>query len=117
MRLKGRTIAVQNDTRVPDFELANQFGEHVGLFDITEWTRPRRVPRGARRVECTRRVVAWPDLSGIDYPNRETARAITRASTINAPDDSATMRAFARVLSGIASVGLNAIELDAEKYT
>ena len=49
-------------------------------------------------------------------PSRLTARAITSARITNPANASNTMSIFARCESGIASVGLNAIESEAEKY-
>ena len=31
---RGTAMALENDTRAPDFDLANQFGEHVRLSDF-----------------------------------------------------------------------------------
>ena len=46
-----------------------------------------------------------------------TARAATSRTVIDERADSISMRSFARRLSGIASVGLNAIEFVKEMYT
>ena len=45
-----------------------------------------------------------------------TLRAITSASSTNPVMACTIMNSFARTLSGMTSVGLNAIALDAEKY-
>ncbi len=45
-----------------------------------------------------------------------TARAMTRASSVKPVIAWIAMSAFARIRSGIASVGLNAIMFDSEQY-
>lgn len=50
------------------------------------------------------------------YLKMFTARAVTSSTVRDEADDSASMSSFARRLSGIASVGLNAIEFVNETY-
>ena len=63
---------------------------------------------------CPHRVPSVASTDGIDgetYARMFTARAATSRSVIAASIDSAAIRVLARRVSGIESVGLNAIEL------
>ncbi|HYZ88661.1 MAG TPA: low temperature requirement protein A, partial [Myxococcales bacterium] len=74
--------------------------------------RARRGPRGRPRGVRVRRAVR---LDG-RYLKMLTARAATSSTTRTEIADSNSMRSFAQRLSGIASVGLNAIEFVNETY-
>lgn len=74
----------------------------------------------SQRFSCTRRMGEGPreraggQASG-GQPMRETARAMTSASSTNPANDSSAIRSLARWVSGMVSVALNAIELASEK--
>lgn len=67
------------------------------------------------RASLRRRRQSVGVRAALAQPISETARAITRARSAKPANDSSDISSFARCVSGMVSVGLNAIEFDSEK--
>lgn len=96
------------------------------IASMSAWAAIQRIrcqPAGFRPADpfvelesVARPLVPVPD-GGVYWASRDTAWAMTSASSTKPPKASNPMRDLARAESGMVSVGLKAMELDSEKYT
>jgi hypothetical protein len=95
----------------------------TGYRQLVAWAARRGLPDRSQPGCLLAQTASWEPkgVEGLNTPNGRyfrplTALAITSTETMSADMHCTLMRSFARVESGIVSVGLNAVELVTETY-